>query len=113
MSRAKVTPATLDSRGDRDHSPEAKLWRAVIHRALLDAFTKPDRSGDPFRETVEARGWLTRGGCNLRDVCEFAGIDAGMINAWALEMERDGWPMHRFEQWKQIARERKNERIGA
>ena len=113
MSRAKRTPEVMDSRNERDHSPVGKMWRVVLQLAISDAFAKPDTDGTPFRKTVEARGWLTEGGRDLRDVCEFAGIEAGMVNTWALEMERDRWPMHRFEQWKLAARERKNGRIAA
>ena len=113
MSRAKRTPEVMDSRNERDNSPAGKLWRVVLQLAISDAFAKPDTDGTLFGKTVEARDWLTEGGRELRDVCEFAGIEAGMVNAWALEMERDQWPMHRFEQWKQIARERKIGRIAA
>ncbi len=113
MSRATRTPETTDSRNERDHSPEAKLWRVVLQLAISDAFAKPDTDGTLFRKSVEARDWLTEGGRDLRDVCEFAGIEAGMVNAWALEMERDRWPLHRFEEWKQTARGRENKRIAA
>ena len=51
-SRTKKTPEATDSRGGRDHSPEARLWRCVIHRALLDAFAK---GGTQLRETAQAR----------------------------------------------------------
>jgi hypothetical protein len=113
LGRSKRIPKTFDTRNARDTSPAAKLWISVIHMAVLDAFTKPDADGVLFRKTVEAREWLTGGGRDLRDVCEFASQSADKLNAWALEMEREQWPLHRLNDFKQIARGQKTERIAA
>lgn len=105
MSRAKLVPAFTDSLGGYSRIPVARLWRVVLWRAILDAFALPGRGGSTVRETIEAQNWLTGGGNDLAFVCEFVGIDADMINTWAKEMSRDGWPRHRFEAWKTIVRE--------
>jgi len=107
MSRSKRTPETTDSRNERDHSVEARLWRCVLHRAVLEALTNIGAA------TVEARNWLTGGGSDLLLVCEFAGLDAGMVNAWALEMQADGWPMERAEEYRQRARGHGQRRMAA
>ncbi len=113
MGRAKPTPETYDTRNARDTSPAAKLWISVIHTAVLDAFAKLDADGALRRETVEAREWLTRGGRDLRDVCEFASQPANKLNTWALEMQRERWPLHRLDDFKRIARGQKTERMAA
>jgi hypothetical protein len=113
MSRARQVPEFTDSQGGYNRSKEARLWRAVIHRAILDAFALPGRGGSTVRETIEAQDWLIEGGKDFAFVCEHAGIDAGMINAWALEMCREEWPRHRFEVWKQIIRSQEYERAVA
>ena len=105
MSRARQVPAFTDSQNPYSRIPAARLWRVVLWRAILDAFALPGRGGSTVRETIEAQNWLIGGGKDLAFVCEFVGIDAGMINAWAQEMDRDGWPRHRFEAWKTIIRE--------
>ncbi len=104
MSRARHVPATLDSQGGYSRIPAARIWRVVIHRAIVDAFALPGRGGSTVRETIEAQDWLTGGGKDFAFVCELVGIDADMINTWALEMGRDKWPRHRFDAWKQIIR---------
>jgi hypothetical protein len=106
-------PETFDARNERDTSPAARLWISVIHMAVLDAFAKPDADGVLFRKTVEARQWLTSGGRDLRDVCEFASQSADKLHVWGLEMEREQWPLHRLNDFKQIARGKKTERIAA
>ena len=88
MSSSKKPPPVLDSRNERDRSVEARLWRCVLHRAVLEAL-----SGKPLRETVEAREWLTGAEGDFRLVCELAEIDAGVVNDWALWMQADGWPL--------------------
>ncbi len=105
MSRARQVPETLDSQNLYSRSPAARLWRVVIHRAIVDAFALPGRGGSTVRETIEAQDWLTGGGKDFALVCELAGTDAEMINTWALEMGREGWPRHRYEEWKTIIRE--------
>ena len=113
MSRARHVPETLDSHSGYDRSPAARLWRVVLHRAIVDAFARPGRSGSTVRETIEAQDWLIKGGKDFAFVCELAGTDAEMINAWALEMCREEWPRHRFEVWKQIIRSQEYERAVA
>ncbi len=108
-----ATPAHLDSRNEWNTSAEARLWRVVLQRAIIDAFTPPGKNGATARETEEAQTWLAGGGRDLRLACECAGIDAGMVAAWALEMSRDGWPRHRFDVYKQIVRGMENERAAA
>ena len=108
MSSSKKTPSALDSRNERDRSVEARLWRCVLHRAVLEAL-----GGKPLRETVEAREWLVGAGGDFRLVCEFAGIDAGMVNAWALWMQADGWPMKRAEKYRRRARDHEQRRMAA
>jgi hypothetical protein len=113
MSRAARAPETADSRNEWLRCPEARLWRVVVQRAILDAFAAPGKGGATVSDTVEAQQWLAGGRRDLRLVCDFAGIDADMIHSWAIEMARDGWPRHRFEVWKQIARGLENERAAA
>jgi hypothetical protein len=105
MSRARHVPATLDSQNLYSRTPAARLWRVVLHRAIVDAFALPGRGGSTVRETIEAQDWLIKGGNDLALVCELAGSDAEMINTWAKEMGREGWPRHRFNAWKTIIRE--------
>jgi hypothetical protein len=104
MGRAKPVPTTLDSRRERSHSRESKLWRVVLQRAILDAFAQPGKGGATVRDTVEAQRWLADGGSDLAFACEGAGLDSGMIESWARDMVRDGWPRHRYEVYRQIAR---------
>jgi len=104
MARATRSPTTLDSRRERSHSRESKLWRVVIQRAILDAFAMPGKGGATVRETVEAQRWLAEGGSDLAEACEGAGIDSGMVESWAQEMAAEGWQRHRFNVWKRIAR---------
>jgi len=104
MGRAKPVPETLDSHRERSHSRSARLWRVVIRRAIIDAFASPGKGGATVRETVEAQRWLTEGGKDLALVCEGAGIDAGMIQDWARGMAAEGWPRHRYDVWRRIAR---------
>lgn len=104
MSRAKQVPTTLDSRRERSHSRSARLWRVVIQRAIIDAFASPGKGGATVRETVEAQQWLSDGGSDLAFACEGAGIDAEMIEFWARDMAAEGWPRHRYNVWKRIAR---------
>ncbi len=78
MSRPKPTPAHLDSRNEWNYSPEAQLWRCVLQRAIIDAFTPPGKNGATARETEEAQKWLAGGRRGLQFVCECAGIDAGI-----------------------------------
>ncbi len=104
MGRAKPVPETLDSRRERSNSRETRLWRVVLQRAIIDAFASPGKGGATVRETVEAQQWLSDGGSDLALACEGAGIDAGMVESWAQEMDRDGWPRHRFNVYRQIAR---------
>ena len=105
MSRARQVPQTIDSRNEYNRSPSARLWRAVLHRAILDAFALPGRGGSTVRETIEAQEWLTGGGKDFALVCELAGIDAEMINARAKGWDREEWPRHRYDAWKTIIRE--------
>ena len=105
MSRARRVPQTTDSRNGLDRSREAKLWRVVLWRAILDAFARPGRGGSTVRESIEAQNWLTGGGNDLAFVCELVGIDADMINAWAKEMSGEEWPRHRYDEWKTKVRE--------
>ncbi len=104
MGRAKPVPETLDSRRERSHSRESKLWRVVLQRAIVDAFASPGKGGATVRETVEAQSWLAEGGDDLAEACEGAGIDAGMVESWAREMATEGWPRHRFVIWQRVAR---------
>ena len=104
MGRAKPVPETLDSRRERSHSRESKLWRVVLQRAIIDAFASPGRGGATVRETVEAQSWLAEGGSDLAEACEGAGIDAGMMCKWGQAMREQGWPRHRYEVWRQLAR---------
>ncbi len=90
MSRPKPTPAHLDSRNEWNTSAQARLWRVVLQRAIIDAFTPPGKNGATARETEEAQTWLAGGGRDLRLACECAGIDAGMVSAWALMMPANG-----------------------
>ena len=113
MSRAKLVPAFTDSRNLYSRMPSARLWRVVLWRAILDAFALPGRGGSTVRETIEAQDWLTGGGKDFALVCELAGIDAEMINAWALEMGREEWPRHRYDAWKTIIREMEHGRKAA
>lgn len=53
MSRATRVPETTDSRNERDHSVEARLWRVVLQRAILDALTNIGAA------TFDARNWLS------------------------------------------------------
>ena len=105
MSRARRVPQTTDSRNGFDRSLEARLWRVVLWRAILDAFALPGRGGSTVRETIEAQKWLTGGGKDFAFVCELVGIDADMINAWAKEMSGEEWPRHRYDEWKTKVRE--------
>jgi len=109
MARATRSPTTLDSRRERSHSRESKLWRVVLQRAILDAFAMPGKGGATVRETVEAQQWLSDGGSDLAEACEGAGIDAGMVESWAREMATEGWPRQRFAVWKRIARGLENQ----
>ena len=104
MGRAKPVPETLDSRRERSHSRSARLWRVVIQRAIIDAFAQPGKGGATVRETVEAQRWLSDGGSDLAFACEGADIDAGMICKWGQAMREQGWPRHRYEVWRQLAR---------
>ena len=113
MSRAKPTPAHLDSRNEWNYSPEAQLWRCVLQRAIIDGFTKPGKNGATARETADAQTWLAGGGRDLQLACECAGIDAGMVSAWAQEMGEQGWPRHRYEVYRQIVRGMENDRAAA
>ena len=113
MSRPKATPVTLDSRNEWNRSAQAQLWRCVLQRAIIDAFTPPGKNGATDRETAEAQRWLAGGGRDLRLACECAGIDAGMVSAWAQEMGREGWPRHRYEVYRQIVRGMENDRVAA
>ena len=112
MSGATPTPQTTDSRRERGRGIETRLWRVVIQRAIIDAFAKPGKGGATARETVEAREWLAEGEGegDLHLVAEFASIDGGMIQSWALEMQAQGWPRSRYEVYRQIARGLENER---
>lgn len=47
---------------------------------------------------------LTDGGDDLQFACEGAGIDAGMMCKWGQAMREQGWPRHRYEVWRQLAR---------
>ena len=100
MSRAKRVPVFTDSHGGYSRMPVAQLWRAVIHRAIVDAFALPGRGSSTVRETIEAQNWLTKGGEELAFACELAGIDAGMINVRAKEWGREEWPRHLYDEWK-------------
>ncbi len=104
MIRVTRVPTTLDSRRGRINSRSARLWRVVIQRTILDAFAQPGKGGATVREAVEAQRWLTDGGRDLALACEGASIDAGMIQSWAADMASEGWPRHRFNVWKRIAR---------
>ncbi len=104
MSRVTRVPTTLDSRRERVHSRESKLWRVVLQRAIVDAFAMPGKGGATVREAVEAQQWLAEGGSDLAFACEGAGIDAEMIEFWARDMAAEGWPRHRYKDWQQIAR---------
>ena len=113
MSRPKRTPPTLDSRNGWNTSAEARLWRVVLQRAIIDAFTPPGKNGATARETDDAQRWLAGGRRDLRLVCECADIDAGMVANWAQEMSEQGWPRHRYEIYRQIVRGMENERAAA
>ena len=113
MSRPKPTPAHLDSRNEWNTSAQARLWRVVLQRAIIDAFTPPGNNGATARETEEAQTWLAGGGRDLRLACECAGINPGMVSAWAQEMGEQGWPRHRYEIYRQIVRGQENERAAA
>ncbi len=104
MSRAKPTPETLDCRRERGRGTETRFWRVVLQRAILDAFAMPGKGGATVRETVEAQQWLAEGGRDLHLICEFADIDGGMVCKWGQAMREQGWPRHRYEVWRQLAR---------
>ncbi len=103
-SRAKRPPTTLDCKRERSNSREAKLWRVVFQRAILDAFASPGKGGATVRDTVDAQDWLAGGGRDLALACEGADLDVGMVETWAADMAAQGWPRTRFIIWKRIAR---------
>ena len=113
MSRPKATPPYLDSRNEWNTSVQARLWRAILQRAIIDAFTPPGKNGATARETDDAQTWLAGRRRGLQLVCECAGIDPGMVSAWAQEMSEQGWPRYSFENYRQIVRGMENERAAA
>jgi thiamine monophosphate kinase len=52
------------------HSGEVKMWRAVIQRAIADAFNK--KLAD--LEQIEALEWICNGGLDFEVVCDLANV---------------------------------------
>lgn len=62
---------------DSTLSGEEKLWRAVIARALADAYQLNCQASDYDRSM--ALSWLRRGNAHFRLVCALAGYDPGYV----------------------------------
>jgi HK97 family phage major capsid protein len=76
MARAKHVPTTLDSRRERSHSRESKLWRVVLQRAITDAFASPGKGGATVRESAKIKA----------NSAEFKGL---AVKIEALEQEEE------------------------
>jgi len=76
---------------------ETTLWRAVVHRAFLDATQDLDRlkpGMDRRRaetERAQARAWLLGGSIDFIEVCAMASLDADRTRAQARAVAANGW----------------------
>lgn len=77
--------------------PETTLWRAVVHRAFLDATQDLERlkpGMDRRRaetERAQARAWLLGGGIDFVEVCAMASLDATRTRSQARAVAENGW----------------------
>jgi hypothetical protein len=77
--------------------PEKTLWRAVVHRAFLDATQDLERlklGMDRRRaetERAQARAWLLGGGTDFLEVCAMASLDGDKTRAQARAVAANGW----------------------
>jgi hypothetical protein len=78
-------------------SAEIALWRAVVHRAFLDAsqILENLKSGSERRradqERRQARNWLSCSGADFVQVCLLANLDPGAVSDLALEVAGNRW----------------------
>lgn len=78
-------------------SSETVLWRAVVHRAFLDASQAAARyrPGAERRradqECRRARAWLAGGGGDLVEVSLMAGLDPTAVTAQAARLRANLW----------------------
>ena len=75
-------------------SSETWLWRAVVHRAFLDAAGSSGFShhGTTTVETIRARAWLTGAGRDFALTCHLADLDPEAVRNRALQLEALDWP---------------------
>ena len=89
---------------DRVISPERDLWKAVLGRALLDAFQNApklnlnlemNKSHDMYFKynRDQARHFFLQGGDYFQEVCEMAGRDASYVKSKVrkLILKSNGW----------------------
>jgi hypothetical protein len=79
---------------------EARLWRAVIFQARLDATMNihlgPSRQSRTLANTEalarhRARHWLTGFSRDFREVCELAGFEPELVRDAGRRLEKKGW----------------------
>ncbi len=77
----------------RTVSPEQRLFQAVILSEVKIAlgYVSGLAPSEKANAVYEARDFLL-GGERLELFCELAGLNAERIRAWALMMQRVGWP---------------------
>ena len=79
--------------------PEIVLWRAVVHRAFLDAAQDLNRlkpGMDRRRaetEQAQARAWLMGGSVDFVEVCVMASLEPSLTRAQARAVADNGWKL--------------------
>ena len=83
-----------------EHTPEAKLWRAVVTQAVIDASWKQTGKHASVDDSVlnrdRARAWLLGNSADFRHVCSMAGFDADAVRESAQRKDEADWPALRL-----------------
>lgn len=93
---------------------EQKLWRAVLDRQWVDAFSyNKNPEGERLRRF--ARSYLGGNGSDLREVCALAGVEVEFLRRRLHKAEADyeGWPRRRRQLMAKYARKEYRKTINA
>lgn len=85
------------------HSPERRLWNAVILNAFRDACRSlpPQRKRKHTEATtviLDARDWLTSNSINFQMVCYYADVPPHKVQALAQTFADRDWPAEAFRE---------------